>query len=620
MLNQKTRIETTPPRKPSDLARQTLLELAACKLEPTPDNYARLYTEIERGHGAIPGVSAEAALHNIVTHLPRNSPEQVQLCNGLIEAADSRDWLKVQCALIDLVQPTANDLMPASEWAAIIRRLIRNAGDDASDGPHLPMHKWTALEIALNTGDDTLKLKRRLELLAAAWEVKPGLLTDSSRPLKRVNTITAKPVIESTVLCTQLHELLAQALETGIATRLFDAPALAAEASELAKRLREPNIAGLDELLARLKSLWLRVELQGNRQDRLQMALLDLLRLMVDNVGALVADDQWLHGQMRVVMQAISSPLSLDALKLAKSNLTEVIRKQNQLKQGLSEVRTTLKQMVVSFIDELGNLSAATGDYHDSVEHLSQKIRQTDDVNQLNQLLEEVLRETRDVQTSTLRSRQEVLAARQQVDAAERKVVELETELQQVSEKVQTDYLTGTLNRRGLKDAFDRELAIAEREKTPTSVALLDIDDFKALNDHFGHQVGDDILVHLARLIKETVRPGDSVARYGGEEFLILLPDAEIDQATAVLTRLQRALTKHFFLQDNCKVLITFSTGVTRHLSGETQEAVIARADGALYQAKRTGKNRVVAVQAESPEWQPLMRSSASAPSHRIPA
>ena len=92
------------------------------------------------------------------------------------------------------------------------------------------------------------------------------------------------------------------------------------------------------------------------------------------------------------------------------------------------------------------------------------------------------------------------------------------------------------------------------------------------------------------------MRPGDSVARFGGEEFLVLLPDSEIDAAVAVMARVQRELTKRFFLHDNAKILITFSAGVTRYIIGETQTATIARADGALYEAKRSGKNRVFAL------------------------
>ncbi len=421
----------------------------------------------------------------------------------------------------------------------------------------------------------------------------------------------------------RLHQLLAQTLESGIAARLIDAPELALEAGDLARHLRESASIDLDHLQARLNGLWRGIELQSPiapLQDRLQFALLDLLRLMIDNVGELVADDQWLRGQMHVVLEAITLPLSLAALERAKRNLQQVILKQSQLKQGLAEVRTTLKQMVAAFIDGLGRLSSATGDYHDSVENLAQKIRRTDDVHQLHQLLDQVLRETREVQASTLRAREEALAARQQVDAAERKVMALETQLQQVSAQVHTDYLTGTLNRRGIEEAFERELAIAEREQTPTSVALLDIDNFKAVNDNYGHQAGDDVLVQLAALIRETVRPSDSVARYGGEEFLILLPNADIEQATAMLTRLQRALTKHFFLHDQGKVLITFSTGVTRHLCGESPAALIARADAALYQAKRSGKNRVVSVQSDGMAWQPLRAVLAQAAAGVPPA
>jgi diguanylate cyclase len=257
--------------------------------------------------------------------------------------------------------------------------------------------------------------------------------------------------------------------------------------------------------------------------------------------------------------------------------------------------------MVAAFIDELGHLSTTTGDYHDTLENLSQQIRQCSDVDQLNRLLGEVLRETRDVQARTLRAREEVLASRQKVDAAERRVAELEAELVQASEQVRIDSLTGTLNRRGLADAFKREIAVAERKQQTLSVALLDVDNFKELNDHFGHAVGDDALTHLAKVIRETVRPGDSVARFGGEEFLVLLPDSDIDAALAVMARAQRELTKRFFLHDNAKILITFSAGVTRYTAGETQTATIARADGALYEAKRSGKNRVFALAPAAP-------------------
>src|SRR5690606_14450211 len=111
--------------------------------------------------------------------------------------------------------------------------------------------------------------------------------------------------------------------------------------------------------------------------------------------------------------------------------------------------------------------------------------------------------------------------------------------------------------------------------------------------DTYGHRSGDDALVHLARVVRENLRPQDSVARYGGEEFILLYPETELAEAASALTRLQRALTTTFFLADNQKVFITFSAGVTGWVPGESLDTVVARADAAMYRAKQSGKNRV---------------------------
>ena len=102
---------------------------------------------------------------------------------------------------------------------------------------------------------------------------------------------------------------------------------------------------------------------------------------------------------------------------------------------------------------------------------------------------------------------------------------------------------------------------------------------------------------YLARMVDETIRPTDIVARFGGEEFVILLPETGMDEAVAVMTRLQRNLTKKFFLHNNERLLMTFSAGVAQRIPGEIQDAVVARADKALYIAKQTGKNRVLAAE-----------------------
>jgi diguanylate cyclase len=201
------------------------------------------------------------------------------------------------------------------------------------------------------------------------------------------------------------------------------------------------------------------------------------------------------------------------------------------------------------------------------------------------------MRETRTIQINAQRSRDELRSTQAKVQESEARIRELEQELEATSDLVRHDQLTGVLNRRGLEEIFDKEVARAVRHDTLLCVALLDIDNFKKLNDSMGHEA----LIHLATVCRETLRPQDTVARYGGEEFIILLPETPLQDATIALTRLQRELTKKFFLHANEKVLITFSAGVTQILPGDDQATVIKRADGAMYQAKQTGKNRVVA-------------------------
>ena len=208
-------------------------------------------------------------------------------------------------------------------------------------------------------------------------------------------------------------------------------------------------------------------------------------------------------------------------------------------------------------------------------------------------VVEDILRETRATQQSTQRSREELGELRAEVDRANGEISRLQRDLDAASELVRHDPLTGTLNRKGLDEALAREIARARRRGTPLSLALLDVDNFKNLNDTFGHKTGDDALRHLSEVVRSSLRPQDCVGRYGGEEFLIVLPDTDVDSANATLTRLQRELTKRYFLANNQRLLITFSAGITRLKDDEEAAAAIDRADRAMYAAKRAGKNRV---------------------------
>jgi len=239
-----------------------------------------------------------------------------------------------------------------------------------------------------------------------------------------------------------------------------------------------------------------------------------------------------------------------------------------------------------------GNKEAliGSGEYYKHVEHCARKIRRTNDVDEIIGILDMVLAETKGLQFSD-----EVRAAQAQVRHAEQKIELLKDELAQLRELVHTDQMTGAFSRRGLNEIFMREAARADRGDTSLCAALLDLDNFKQINDTHGHPFGDSVLMHLVAVAKDTLRPSDIIARFGGEEFVILLPDIDIEKATFVINRLQKNLEKKNLSQpDNQPFFFTFSAGVTIRKFNELQNSVIKRADEALYRAKNAGKNQVV--------------------------
>jgi diguanylate cyclase len=392
-----------------------------------------------------------------------------------------------------------------------------------------------------------------------------------------------------------LRDLLARTLSFAVASLLDGDPRLVTEAEALGAAVKlARSEEALADIGARLKQLCYQIDIKGGDMAEQQELLLRLFKLLLENVSELLDEDSWLRGQVDVVQALIAGPIDPRALEEATRSLKEVIYKQGQLKHSLSDVKLTVKNMMMTFIDRLSSVATTTGDFHEKIGGFSDKISHADNINDLNAILDEVLRETRAIQTEALKSRDRMILARQEVQEAEQRIHTLEAKLQHMSELVREDQLTGSLNRRGLDDVFERETARSDRRGTPLCIALLDLDDFKRLNDTYGHQAGDSALKHLVKIVKDTLRSMDVIARFGGEEFLILLPETTVEAASQTMTRLQRELTKHFFMADNEKVLITFSAGVALRQPNEDQAALVKRADLAMYEAKKTGKNRVV--------------------------
>ena len=158
------------------------------------------------------------------------------------------------------------------------------------------------------------------------------------------------------------------------------------------------------------------------------------------------------------------------------------------------------------------------------------------------------------------------------------------------------DPLTGAYNRLAFRGLYHKYYAQMQPTGAPLAGILLDIDNFKQINDRFGHNAGDAVLKEVSRLLRESTRRTDSVIRWGGEEFLVLLPDTHLEEALRLAERLRETLAAHSF---SIERPVTASFGVTELRPGDSQEEFVHRCDQALYFAKEQGKNRVAFWQRE---------------------
>ncbi|MEO7056513.1 MAG: GGDEF domain-containing protein [Caldimonas sp.] len=530
-------------------AKAAFRRLATLRLEPTPDNYERAYR---------------------------------------FEAGDA--------------EPNADAL------ATLIERIVR--------GVERGGHTWTPARrkegiqrVLAGSRTDPKRLQQRLSQLVNSWEgdtagvpvatlgvdeqeaidVAGAVVAANAVPVDAVAAVdTASP--PAPLAWDRVARTLGHALQQALPRHDAANSELAGDLGRLFERMdRDGATAAIADDAALLVE---RAERVLQHRHHLFEQLGKLCGELTSSLTELAEDGSWVKGQCEAMRLKIDEGLSARGVRQVSDMLHHARKRHGEVRGEREKARDALKALITQMLAELGELGSKTGNFHDSVGRYASVIEHSDSLESLTGVVREMVTESRAVQTLVQQTQARLQEEHSKATGLTQRVTELEDEMKRLSDEVSTDQLTQISNRRGLMHAFELERARLERSGGELSIGLLDIDNFKRLNDELGHSAGDEALKSLAAIVSQTLRPTDHVARYGGEEFVVLLPQTPVGEGEQVLTRLQRALTNGLFMHKEKQVFVTFSAGVTSYRVTERIEESLERADQALYEAKRTGKNR----------------------------
>ncbi|CAN5695005.1 hypothetical protein BH09PSE5_BH09PSE5_39700 [soil metagenome] len=642
------------PVSTATLAKGALRRLVMAQLEPTPENYTRAYLE-EAGEPARPALPAAAAkiierlmaesLDNVgpaaqakvmqsmsrgkwdeASHLldelvPRcrelRAAGESQLIEHVIAGIDrsSRHWTPAR-KKESLQRVLGSSRIDTANLHQKVRQLVASwdeqtqesqtqgprptvAADQANAVPvSAALDRDAGAEAAHGVDEGRFSADAANSNLVVARIGEPGqghhsqiaIVPSTVHEVVQTAVEAAAQIVDAGPVWSRLLSSLSAAAQQGLPADDERCAALASEITALTTRIAAEGPT--DESAALLESLCERAQKILQHRHQMLDQLGQLCHELTAGLSDLSEDASWARGQCDAMRLKLEEGLTPRGVRAVSGLLKATRERQLDLRHERETARTALRGLVTHMLHELDDLGAHTGRFHESVGRYADVIEQADSLEGLADVVRDMAAESRQVKDLMTETQDRLNTEHENATNLNARVSQLESELRRLSEEVSTDQLTQIANRRGLHQVFAVERGRAELSGKPLSIGLIDVDDFKRLNDKLGHNAGDEALKALAAKVRDGLRPNDTVARYGGEEFVVMLPETDNDSAVTVLTRLQRSLTAGLFMHNQQQIFVTFSAGVSSYRMGEALETTLDRADEALYEAKRTGKNR----------------------------
>ena len=512
------------------VARETLHRIASERISPTPEAYARIYAQIAATHPDHPG----SALAGAPVHNTLDGKASAALIARLLTQLDVHHaGITITRKREGLKRALVPRLEPLEALFARLNRLMDSwNGPNADLGDHVNQF----------LGTDIL----------GGGSAEPA--TDTT-PESRLNASQAfSPPTQIFAATEPLPPREAKPPSAGSRPT--------ASSSELSERMISFRLAGL-------------------------------LNLLLKNIDDLTPESALLGNQIEQIGRVLTAPLTEKKLDETERCLRALIVRQGAIKHSIDETKRAVRDLAESLLERLASLVNSTDSYAVRVVDMAEQIAGTNDLGKLSTLTQALVTDTRLMSSSVAAERALLLESRERVHALEQQTLALETELREASTLVRTDPLTRAMNRRGFADAFRSELTRSEGAKLP-SIALLDVDNFKRINEEHGHSIGDEVLCSVVEVLHRCAAPFNVVARHGGEEFALMFPGKSVEETELALVKMQRALTDHLGSESSPLPRVTFSAGVAQVKEDESLAEVITRADQALRQAKSAGKNCIV--------------------------
>ncbi|MFN9774064.1 MAG: diguanylate cyclase domain-containing protein [Burkholderiales bacterium] len=533
----------------TEAARAAIRYLAERKLAPTPGNYRKAWAEVG---GPASGADAEQVAQAAVRLLTQRAEPGEPGFAGLSSSVREQRWSEALSTLLHIAKQS-----PRGRWGTLVASVVELAMGSGRDWP-TPRRLDAIVAAAHENVSNDSALRAQLELLLVQWRIDPAEPRSGAHAPASVEPRLAQG---DTVARAGAHD---------------EGAAEAHAASEID--------AANDALVARRDLAKLR---------KVNAELTEIVMSLCNSFETVADEGSWIVSQVDAVRDAVRDGSDRRLLAAARQLLQHALVTQQSIVRSRRDAVVALRDLLPHLVLQMTHLGEHANDFGETLNEHLEAISNADSLEHIAERVRGLITDTRAVHHTFDDARRDLGERSERAAALEIEIERLERELAQASERLLTDHLTRTANRAGLGRAFDRAMQQLRATGDPLAIALLDIDDFKKVNDALGHQAGDGALRHLAGLLQGKVRAGDTVARYGGEEFVILLPGMTDVQAREMLVRAQRELTREVYLYESKQIFITFSAGTTRIDPQDSLESAIGRADDAMYQAKNAGKNCV---------------------------